>query len=131
VDVPETRSEIRKEIIRLFRSIGELKSRRESRLRSIEQMQHFQGIRVYDLMEMMFSVIVNAMYKEEWGNLSDHRAMKSEIEAFLKETKTDDYEVKVSYEETVSYEGMVSPEETISFEKTLSYNSKSMMEKTI
>ena len=75
----------------------------------------------------MFNIIFSAMYKYEWGNLSDS-AMIHEIKKIAGSRppadKTISYEETVSYEDTVSFansnrsKGNASHEKTISFKNT-------------
>jgi len=79
VNVPETRPEIRSDIIRLFRNLEELKAEYEKRRQIITAMQKSPGINAYELLTMMFHIVFHAMYKEEWGDITDEKALRAEI----------------------------------------------------
>jgi len=133
VNVPETRPEIRSDIIRLFRNLEELKAEYEKRSQMINAMQKSPGINAYELLTMMFHIVFHAMYREEWGDITDEKALRSE----MMEIRGDEYDTdadasgELSYEETVSYESAVTPEETISYESTISYDDRPEQEETL
>ncbi len=135
VNIPETRPEIRSDIIRLFRNLEELKAEYEKRSQMIISMQRSPILNVYELLTMMFNIVFHAMYREEWGDITDEKTLRSEImeirgEAYDTDTASEDG-VEVSYEETVSYESAVTPDETVSYEKTISYDDKPVLEETL
>ena len=127
VNVPKTRQEIRKKIIDLLKILENLKLDIEERSKTIRFLEKSNiVISVYDLLEIMFNIIFNAMYKYEWGNLSDS-AMIHEVKKIAGSRppdKTISYEETVSYEDTVAFDnsnrskGNTSHEKTISFKNT-------------
>ncbi|MGE0084481.1 MAG: hypothetical protein AB7S75_08665 [Desulfococcaceae bacterium] len=135
VNIPETRPEIRSDIIRLFRNLEELKAEYEKCGQMINAMQKSPGINAYELLTMMFHIVFHAMYKEEWGDIKDENALRAEIMEIVGEAYDADFAAEgspeVSYEETVSYESTVTPEETVSYEKTISHDDRPAPEETL
>jgi hypothetical protein len=102
VDVPQTAPAIRKKIIELMDNLIRLKS-------DMERMDRFQKfleqpgavISAYDLIRLMFSIILNAMYLPEWGAITS--------------TFEDDVTCvpEINYEATITCEGNSDLERTI------------------
>ncbi|MEZ4525153.1 MAG: hypothetical protein R2941_04460 [Desulfobacterales bacterium] len=135
VNIPEARSEIRSGIIRVLRNLERLKADYEGGSRMLAAMQKDSSLNVHDLLTIMFHTVFHAMYREEWGDIGDEKAVKSELREIRREFfATDTAEepgADFFHEATVSCERAVTEEETVSYEKTVSYEDKPVWEETL
>lgn len=124
VNVPKTSQKIREKIIEILKILEDLKSDIEKRSKMISFFEKPNTvISVYDLLELMFNIVFNAMYKYEWGDLSDS-SMIHELRKVMTSSShggTIFTEETVSYEETVSFDANTRFEENTSHEKTISF----------
>ncbi len=128
VNIPEARSEIRSDIIRLFRNLERLKAEHEEGIRMMIAMEKSSSLNAHDLLTVMFHIVFHAMYREEWGTIADENAAKAELMKTggeVCDTENTAEGRDDSYEATVSYESAVTQEETIS------YDDKPVLEETL
>lgn len=93
--LPETHPEVRKEIIRLLQGLESLKLQAEEQKRLIKILKRpSPKMTAYELLNLMFSVVLKSMYNEEWGELSDTDSGD----------KFDPFESVVLYEDTITYD---------------------------
>jgi len=98
--IPKTPLEIRDKIVGLLQGLEKLKNRSENQERMLKLLEPAKPrISVYEVLEIMFSLILKSMYKEEWGPLSEeYEVMPSGSDGkFFRETT-------VVYEDSVIYE---------------------------
>lgn len=113
VNVPQTQPAIRLRIISFMQKLEEMKRLSEEKRRYKEILDNVQPhISVYDLLRLMFGVVLNTMYKAEWEELPPDGFSDAEDNA------------RGPYEKTVSVEEF-STEETMSYEKTIPDGEKS------
>jgi hypothetical protein len=108
VNVPQSQPAIRLRIISFLQKLEDLKFQYDEKRRYKELMdkENLQ-ISVYDLLNFMFNVVVNTMYKPEWEEADNVTYADFNLTE------------QVSYETTISVEE-ISTEETMSYEKTIS-----------
>ncbi|MDM8524091.1 hypothetical protein QUF80_12045 [Desulfococcaceae bacterium HSG8] len=71
-DVPKTSPDTVKKIIKFLNKLEDMKARSEEYDRFVEILdQPVPKISAHELMTLMFGIVLNAMYREEWGKLSD------------------------------------------------------------
>jgi serine/threonine protein kinase len=103
VNVPSARPEIRARVIRFLRGLEDLKLKSEQKLCLIKALEHENTTTLssHTLSEVMFSVVMNAMYPPDW------KVSESRTPFF----STDD----------ITDEKSLSKEETIAVERTIVY----------
>ncbi len=97
--IPETPLEIRKKIVNWLQGLEELKlqSEREERWTTLLKRSK-PRTSAYELLELMFTLVLKSMYKEEWGTLSGNRQIAPPDEA------DDSGETTIVYEDTITFE---------------------------
>lgn len=67
VNIPEASATIREEVIRLLQNLEHLKDRLEEQIRIFGVLDQ-QGvtISVYELLKLLFSIVLHCMYRQEW-----------------------------------------------------------------
>ena len=67
VNIPEASATIREEVIRLLQNLEYLKHRLEEQIRIFRVLdQQSVTISVYKLLKLLFSIVLNCMYRQEW-----------------------------------------------------------------
>lgn len=120
VNVPEAPEEVRREVVRFLTNLKELKQKTERVSATIHHLrEESPAISVHTLLQLMFHVVLDAMYRLEWG----------ELRGGISEALSPEGGNLPEGEETVVLDE-ASLEETISYEHTITYErSRSSPEK--
>jgi serine/threonine protein kinase len=116
VNVPETRPEIRGQIIAFLKEIETYKSNTEKWTDFLDRLKKEPAaLTVYALLEYMFNLVFCAMYRWEWGDISSELP---DVEEFSANMPRDNprHEKTVAFDETAAYENGPEREETVAFE---------------
>jgi len=71
LNIPKSKSNIRKLTVKFLADLEHLKLQSEQLAHTFELLnQEITTLSVYDLLELMFNVVLKAMYLEDWGDLS-------------------------------------------------------------
>ncbi len=71
LNIPKSKSNIRKMTVKFLADLEHLKLQSEQLAQTFELLdQRITTLSVYDLLELMFNVVLKAMYLEDWGDLS-------------------------------------------------------------
>lgn len=124
VNVPETRPEIRADIITVLRRMEALKFEAEARVRMIRLLEKPEPtLSAYNLLEMMFTITLESMYRREWGDLEMMLGSIPDAEEDTESTLV--YEDTITPEETINYERTISYEDTVVHDETMSFEDPS------
>jgi len=100
INIPKTSKEIRIQIIKFLRILEHLKIQLERQNQVVKTFEQPKPkLSAYELLEIMFNTVLNAMYLPQWGTLSDDDACFGEdMEEDIQIGSTILYEATIFYE---------------------------------
>lgn len=97
--MPETPPEIRRQVLEVLRTLERVKGEQARRAEIVERLEKRRPmLTAFQILEIMFNVVLNAMYRPEWGRLTEEVG-----DIRLDETRKPGVTV-ISYEDTIVVE---------------------------